>query len=150
MNSILVSQAQALTSDMTNAVTNMANISALLMQTSSNVDWAGFYLYRSAKNDLILGPYQGKLACNLIPNGKGVCGTTCQKKQTQLVKNVAKFPGHIACDSASQSEIVVPLLDGSHVKGVLDLDSNQLNAFNHQDQKNLEKVAQILVKNSNL
>lgn len=149
MNSILVSQAQALTSDMTNRVTNMANLSALLMQTSSKVNWAGFYLYRPAKNDLILGPYQGKLACNLIPNAKGVCGTACQTKQTQLVKNVAKFPGHIACDGASQSEIVVPLLNGSHIKGVFDLDSNRLKAFNYEDQKVLEKIAKILVKNSN-
>ncbi|XIF19805.1 MAG: GAF domain-containing protein [Acetilactobacillus jinshanensis] len=129
MDSILVSQAEALTTDVNNVVTNLANVAALLMQTNPQVSWAGFYMYRPKANHLWLGPYQGKLACNIIPNGKGVCGTADQTNRTQLVKDVSKFPGHIACDSASQSEIVVPLLKDSKVIGVMDLDSNQLNAF---------------------
>lgn len=129
MDSILISQANALTTSVDNVVTNLANVAALLMQTNDKVSWAGFYKYRPKTNDLLLGPYQGKLACNIIPNGKGVCGTAAQTKKPQLVKDVSQFPGHIACDSASQSEIVVPLLKADQVLGVLDLDSNQLNAF---------------------
>lgn len=149
MDPILISQAEALTADINNVITNLANVAALLMQSNPQVSWAGFYMFNPKANHLWLGPYQGKLACNIIPNGKGVCGTACQRKRPQLVKDVNQFPGHIACDSASQSEIVVPLLYGSQILGVMDLDSNQLNTFTGHDSQILEEIAKVVVKNSN-
>ena len=148
MRMMLVNQLKAVTNDTHNWVTNFANAAALLMQTQRQVDWAGFYLYRKLTHNLILGPYQGKLACNLIPVGKGVCGSVCQTQKPLIVPDVNQFKGHIACDSASRSEVVVPILKGHRLIGVLDLDSNQFKAFSRNDLEILKKMVSILVENS--
>ena len=123
----------------------MANAAALLYDALADVNWAGFYLLRG--EGLVLGPFQGKVACIHIPLGKGVCGTAAQRDETQLVPDVHAFPGHIACDSASNSEIVVPLHRGGAVAGVLDIDSPLIGRFNEADREGLEAFARILEKN---
>ena len=123
---------------------NLSNASAILWLLMDDINWTGFYLYKN--NELVLGPFQGKPACTHIKIGKGVCGTAAGTKETQLVKNVHEFPGHIACDSASNSEIVVPIIKDSRLIGVLDLDSPILNRFDETDKKYLEKFVLILVK----
>jgi GAF domain-containing protein len=112
------------------------------------LNWAGFYYLRG--NDLVLGPFQGKPACVRIPLGKGVCGAAGQRRETIVVPDVHQFPGHIACDSASQSEIVVPLLVGERLVGVLDLDSPILDRFSAVDQQGLEAIACALISASDL
>lgn len=124
------------------AIANLANASALLFQSMEGLNWAGFYLVQDG--GLVLGPFQGKTACIRIPFGKGVCGTAAQTDSTQLVKNVHEFPGHIACDSASNSELVIPLHQDGKVVAVLDMDSPLLNRFDEEDQKGLEEFARIL------
>lgn len=123
---------------------NLSNASALLWLLIDDINWAGFYLYKKGK--LILGPFQGKPACVNIEIGKGVCGTAAETRTTQLVKNVHDFPGHIACDCASNSEIVVPIIKNDQLIGVLDIDSPILNRFDEDDQKGLEKFVQTLNK----
>jgi len=125
-------------------ITNLANFSALLMAFLEDVSWAGFYLWDGKR--LILGPFQGLPACTEIALGKGVCGTAAQTRQTVVVEDVDKFPGHIACDSASRSEIVVPIVkrDGT-LFGVLDLDSPLLSRFKETEKKVLEDVVELLV-----
>jgi len=123
---------------------NLANSSALLWIMLENINWAGFYLYKN--DELILGPFQGKPACTRIKPGKGVCGTAAITKQTMLVKNVHEFPGHIACDSQSNSEIVVPMIKNDRLIGVLDLDSPVYSRFDETDQEYLEKFVDILNK----
>lgn len=125
------------------ALPNMANASALIYQALEKVNWAGFYLYRQGM--LVLGPFQGKPACIRIPLGRGVCGTAAQSRGTQLVANVHDFPGHIACDADSQSEIVIPLILGDRLLGVLDLDSPIPSRFDEKDRAGLEKLAKRLV-----
>lgn len=120
----------------------LCNAAAVLYQDMERVSWAGVYLLRG--DELILGPFQGKPACIRIPLGKGVCGTAAREKRTLVVPDVHAFPGHIACDSASRSEIVVPLLDGEKVLGVLDLDSTELDRFGEQERAALEEVAGVL------
>lgn len=122
---------------------NMANMAAALKE-AFNFFWVGFYLVK--KNQLVLGPFQGPIACTRINLGKGVCGTSWQKKQTLIVEDVDAFPGHIACNSASKSEIVVPGIQGNEVKFVLDVDSDQLNDFDNIDQQYLEQLVQLLLK----
>ena len=125
---------------------NLANASALLYNALENINWAGFYLIEDKK--LILGPFQGKLACIEIPMGKGVCGTAAACGQTVLVPDVHKFEGHIACDGASNSEIVIPLVNSyGEVVGVLDIDSPLFDRFSEEDKLGLEKFAQILSSN---
>ena len=125
---------------------NLANASALLYNALENINWAGFYLIEDKK--LILGPFQGKPACIEIPMGKGVCGTAAACGQTVLVPDVHKFDGHIACDGASNSEIVIPLVNSyGEVVGVLDIDSPLFDRFSEEDKLGLEKFAQILSKN---
>jgi L-methionine (R)-S-oxide reductase len=124
-------------------VANAANTAALLYDALPGLNWAGFYLYKSG--ELVLGPFQGKPACVRIAMGKGVCGTAAERRSTVVVEDVHAFPGHIACDSASNSEIVVPLLRGSELLGVLDLDSPQHARFGASDQRGLEAVAKIFV-----
>ena len=125
---------------------NLANASALLYNALENINWAGFYLIEDKK--LILGPFQGKPACIEIPMGKGVCGTAAACGQTVLVPDVHKFEGHIACDGASNSEIVIPLVNSyGEVVGVLDIDSPLFDRFSEEDKLGLEKFAQILSKN---
>ena len=125
-------------------IANLANASALIYDTMSDLNWAGFYLMEDGK--LVLGPFQGKPACIEIEVGKGVCGTSVAKRQTILVKNVHEFEGHIACDSASNSEIVVPIFKDGEVIGVLDIDSPKLSRFDENDKSGLEEYIKILEK----
>ncbi|KAI9294538.1 GAF domain-like protein [Neoconidiobolus thromboides FSU 785] len=150
-------QLDSLMESETNWVTNLANTSALLWQElrepslhelpSRAINWAGFYLIdKKNTKDLILGPFQGKIACVRIPIGKGVCGVGASSKLTQLVYDVHEFPGHIACDSASNSEIVVPLIVNDKVIGVIDIDCETVGGFDKEDQVGLEELAKIIIK----
>ena len=132
----------ALTKDVPHTVANLANASALLYGSLDGINWAGFYLYNGEK--LILNAFQGKPACIEIPMGKGVCGTAAKEGKTLVVPDVHKFPGHIACDSASNSEIVIPLTTNGNLFGVLDIDSPHLNRFSDTDREGLEVFARIL------
>ncbi len=134
----LLSAADALTGGETDAIANMANVSALIWQFLPDLNWAGFY--RMVDGALLLGPFQGKAACIRIPLGKGVCGTAAQTRQTQLVEDVHAFPGHIACDAASASEIVVPIVYRDRLVGVLDLDSPLAGRFDRDDAAGLEAL----------
>ena len=125
-------------------VANAANTSALIWDALPDLNWAGFYLYKSG--ELVLGPFQGKPACVRISLGLGVCGTAAQRRATVLVEDVHAFPGHIACDSASNSEIVIPLMRGGELLGVLDLDSPKLRRFTAADQRGLEALAKIFLE----
>ena len=120
----------------------LSNAAALIWDTLGDINWAGFYLMK--EGELLLGPFQGKPACTVIEVGKGVCGTAVAEDKTQLVKNVHEFPGHIACDSASNSEIVIPVHSGGSVYGVLDIDSPQLGMFSEEDRDGLEEFVGIL------
>jgi L-methionine (R)-S-oxide reductase len=133
----------ALLSGERDLVANAANTSALIYDALPDLNWAGFYLYKSG--ELVLGPFQGKPACVRIAMGKGVCGTAAQRRETILVEDVHAFPGHIACDSASNSEIVIPLIQGTELLGVLDLDSPKLRRFGAVDQQGLEGLAKIFL-----
>lgn len=126
-------------------VANMANISALLFNTMEKINWAGFYILKN--NQLVLGPFQGKPACIRINLDSGVCGKAATKLETQVVKNVHKFEGHIACDSDTNSEIVIPLIKDEKLIGVLDIDSPVFDRFDIIDKDNLEKLANILINN---
>lgn len=137
--SVLIAQLKALTENVPHRIANLANASALLWQHMENINWAGFYLLEG--DTLILGPFQGKPACIEIPIGKGVCGTAVSLGDTVLVKNVHEFPGHIACDCASNSEIVVPLKKDGRIVGVLDIDSPVIGRFTDDDRDGLEKFA---------
>ena len=140
----LILQFEGLMSDQKYLITLLSNASALLMDNLSDLNWSGFYLYRDGR--LILGPFQGKVACEIIEMGKGVCGTSAIKDETVLVRNVHQFPGHIACDSASNSEIVIPLHVRGGLFGVLDIDSPKLERFDDTDRENLEIIARIIEK----
>ena len=130
--SLISKEIEALTSDVSDLIANLSNVSALLNMELADINWVGFYLLKDDK--LILGPFQGKPACVTIPVGKGVCGTAVSTDSLQLVKDVHEFPGHIACDSASNSEIVLPLHDKSgKVVAVLDIDSPTLGRFSEAD-----------------
>ncbi len=143
--SLLYRQAVSLTEGEQDAVANMANISALLMEALPDINWAGFYRFKNG--ELVLGPFQGKTACVHIPLGKGVCGTAFVGNRTELVEDVLAFPGHIACDSASRSKIVIPLHDGGGMPiGVLDIDSPVKSRFDGTDRRGLEKIAGLLEK----
>ena len=120
----------------------LSNVAALVYDAMEDLNWAGFYIMRSGK--LVLGPFQGKVACIHIPVGKGVCGTAVAQDRTQLVPDVHAFPGHIACDSASNSEIVVPIHSGGAVVAVLDIDSPSLGRFSDADRVGLEDVVKVI------
>ena len=135
-------QLQALTEGVPYKIANLANASALLWQHLENINWAGFYLMEDGA--LVLGPFQGKTACIRIPVGKGVCGTAVAENATQLVPDVHLFPGHIACDCASNSEIVVPIRKDGQIIGVLDIDSPVKNRFTEADQEGLEEFVKAL------
>ena len=124
-------------------VANAANFSALLFNSLPNVNWAGFYFLRG--DELVLGPFQGNPACVRIPMGTGVCGVAAQQCETIIVPNVHEFPGHIACDVASNAEIVVPLFDGERLLGVLDLDSPTIGRFDDQDAEGLNELVTVFV-----
>ena len=138
MNSQLMSLSEGVEWD----ITILSNAAALLWDSLEDINWAGFYLFRGSR--LELGPFQGKPACTVIEIGKGVCGTAVAEDRTQLVKNVHEFPGHIACDSASNSEIVVPVHAGGKIYGVLDIDSPILARFDEEDKAGLEEFVRIL------
>ena len=140
--SLLNKQLLALTEGVEEPISNLANASALLYQTLADLNWAGFYLYKNGV--LLLGPFQGKTACTKIPMGKGVCGTAAEKGETIVVPDVHAFPGHIACDGASNSEIVIPLYVGGRLFGVLDIDSPVFNRFTEEDRVGLELFARTL------
>lgn len=123
--------------------TNLANVSAVLMERLPSINWVGFYLLE--QNELYLGPFQGRAACLRIPLGKGVCGTAAQRREPILVDDVDSFPGHIACDGRSRSEIVIPLLHGHRCVGVLDVDAPIVSRFDEDDQKGLERVVAVLL-----
>lgn len=127
----------------TNFVANAANTSALLFQLLPDVNWVGFYIAEG--KELVLGPFQGKPACVRIPFGKGVCGKAAEKRKTIVVPDVNRFAGHIACDSASQSEIVVPLLNWGKLIGVLDIDSPSIDRFDEDDREGLESIVSVFV-----
>ncbi len=137
----LLKQVQALCYGEANIIANLANISALLYQTFG-WHWVGFYMVQ--QNELVLGPFQGPVACTRIAFGKGVCGTAWELKKAQLVPNVNEFPGHIACSSLSQSELVVPIIKNNEVLAVLDADSDTLNHFDAVDQKGLEALCEFM------
>lgn len=141
-NSILQSLSSLLEGEH-DAIANMANASAILFHSLEDLNWAGFYLYK--EDELVLGPFQGKVACMHIPMGKGVCGTSALKREVLRVANVHEFPGHIACDCASNSEIVLPLIKENTLIGVLDIDSFVLSRFSQEDEDFLVKFAQIVV-----
>jgi GAF domain-containing protein len=128
-----------------NQIANLSNTSALLNQFLDRINWIGFYLM-DENNELVLGPFQGLPACVRIPLGKGVCGTSAKTRETIRVEDVHQFPGHIACDAASNSEIVIPLIKDGKLLGVLDIDSPEKNRFDELDQEQLEGLTAILVE----
>jgi len=140
--SLLQKDLMALVEGVREPVPNLANASALLWQGLQNINWAGFYLVDGDR--LVLGPFQGKPACIYIPAGKGVCGTAVAEDRTLRVDDVHEFPGHIACDSASRSEVVIPIRDGKRIVGVLDVDSPLPARFDSLDQEGLEGLVRIL------
>jgi GAF domain-containing protein len=140
----LASDLEALLAGETDLVANAANASALIFDALPDLNWAGFYFLRGG--ELVVGPFQGKPACVRIALGKGVCGTAAQEQRSVVVPDVHAFPGHIACDSASNSEIVVPLVQGKGLIGVLDLDSPKLARFDDEDRLGLERLAGIFVR----
>jgi len=142
---IVLQQLKALIEDEKDITANLANASALLNQFLHDINWVGFYLWK--EDELVLGPFQGLPACIRIPSGNGVCGTAIAEGKTMLVANVHEFPGHIACDPKSQSEIVIPMIVQGANFGVLDIDSPKLNRFDVTDQRYLEQFVEVLIAN---
>ena len=140
----LAKQLDALLTGEPDVIANLSNASAVLNQFLTDINWVGFYFMK--EGELVLGPFQGLPACVRIPVGRGVCGTTVAKKETMVVEDVHAFPGHIACDAASKSEIVVPIMKNGEVIGVLDIDSPSEARFNAEDQAGLEKFVEVLQK----
>jgi L-methionine (R)-S-oxide reductase len=140
----LASALEGLVAGESDAIANMANAAALIYETLPDVNWAGFY--RNLGGELVLGPFQGRAACIRIPFGTGVCGVAAQSRETQLVEDVNAFPGHIACDSASSSEIVVPLIRDGELLGVLDIDSPSRARFDAEDRAGCERLGEILAR----
>jgi L-methionine (R)-S-oxide reductase len=141
---LLVSQVKAILSDEDDMIANLANISAILFEFMEDINWVGFYLIKG--DHLIVGPFQGKVACSRIPLYKGVCGKAAKDKKMVNIENVHQFQGHIACDSASNSEIVFPLIVNNNVIGVLDIDSPKFDRFDYIDEENLQKIVDELTK----
>ncbi len=138
----LTAQARSLVEGERDMIANMANISALLFNQMDDVNWAGFYLYK--EDQLVLGPFQGQPACIRIPMGKGVCGTAAATKTVQRIEDVHQFEGHIACDAASNSEIVIPIVVDNQLVGVLDIDSPNLSRFTAEDEAGLCEIVGVL------
>ena len=138
----MIAQVRSLTEGVPYPIANLANTAAVIWQGMDRLNWAGFYLMEDGA--LVLGPFQGKPACIRIPVGKGVCGTAVKEARTVRVEDVHRFPGHIACDSASNSEIVVPIFKNGEIYGVLDLDSPYFARFSEEDQAGLEALVRIL------
>lgn len=141
---LLAAQLEALFADERDFIANAAQFSAFLYSQVEDLNWAGFYLKRN--EELVLGPFQGQVACVRIPFGRGVCGAAAASRETQRVEDVHAFPGHIACDSASNSELVIPLVKEGRLIGVLDLDSPRLARFSAADQAGLERLAAIFLR----
>lgn len=139
----LTAQAQALVHGEPDRIANAANLAALIFNSLPSLNWAGFYFYDG--RELVVGPFQGLPACVRIPLDKGVCGAAASTRQSQRIADVDAFPGHIACDSASRSELVIPLVKGDALIGVLDLDGPELDRFDPDDQRGLEAIAQVFV-----
>ena len=139
----LINQAKSLVSGEHDLIANMANISALLFNNLEDINWAGFYLYK--EDQLVLGPFQGQPACIRIPLGKGVCGTSAETRTVQRIADVHEFDGHIACDAASNSEIVIPLVVEGQLIGVLDIDSPVFDRFSQLDENGLVEIAAVLL-----
>ena len=139
---LMLMQLQALLEGEENPIAILSNASALLNECLEQINWVGFYLMK--KGELLLGPFQGKVACMHIAVGRGVCGTAVSENKTQLVKDVHAFPGHIACDSASRSEIFIPIRKGNEIMGVLDIDSPILSRFDEIDAMYLEKCVNVI------
>ncbi len=146
----LAQQLEALLAGERDAIANAANTSALLFQLLPDLNWAGFYFLRGAREELVLGPFQGRPACVRIAVGKGVCGTAVVRRQAVLVADVQEFPGHIACDAQSRAELVVPLMRGGEIFGVLDLDSPLPGRFDAEDKAGIERAAEIYVAASDI
>ncbi|MBN1468251.1 MAG: GAF domain-containing protein [Fusobacteriaceae bacterium] len=144
----LIKYLESTIEDEKNFIANISNASAIINENLDNLNWAGFYLYDGT--ELVLGPFQGKPACVRIKLNKGVCGTAAFEKKSLIVPNVHEFPGHIACDAASNSEIVIPMYKNDKLIGVLDLDSFEYNNFDKTDKLYLEKVVEILLNNSEI
>ncbi|MBP2001678.1 GAF domain-containing protein [Paenibacillus shirakamiensis] len=140
----VISQLHSLIEGESNAIANLANAAALLGSFLQEINWAGFYLYDG--QELVLGPFQGLPACIRIPLNKGVCGAAAQERKTMVVEDVHAFPGHIACDAATNSEIVIPMFKDGHLLGVLDIDSPLHGRFDDTDREYLEKFVQVLVQ----
>jgi len=138
----LNSQIAAIIAGEPDEIANMANISAILFEALDDVNWAGFY--RGVNDELILGPFHGKVACIRIPMGKGVCGTAAMENKTQRIADVHQFSGHIACDAQSNAEIVIPVRKNNQVIAVLDIDSRVFNRFDNEDQLGLESIVRLL------
>jgi GAF domain-containing protein len=138
----LASAIEGLVHGESDAIANMANVAAVIWETLPDINWAGFY--RNVGGELVLGPFQGRPACIRIKFGEGVCGVAAQTRQLQRVEDVGAFPGHIACDSASNSEIVVPLIRDGEVLGVLDIDSPNIGRFDEEDEAGFAKLGEIL------
>ena len=143
---MLSKQLDALLMGEDNQVANLSNASALLNQFLDHINWVGFYLTDTEQNQLVLGPFQGLPACVRIPFGRGVCGTSAAEQTTQRIEDVHQFPGHIACDAASNSEIVIPLVKNGQTIGVLDIDSPEFNRFDEVDQAGLEAFCTTLLR----
>ncbi|MFQ3542485.1 GAF domain-containing protein [Halobacillus rhizosphaerae] len=139
---LLIKQLHALCTGETDDIANLSNASSLLNQFLEDVNWVGFYLWK--EDQLVLGPFQGLPACVRIPSGKGVCGTAVKERQVQKVDDVHSFPGHIACDAASRSEIVVPMIKQNEIYGVLDIDSPTVSRFDELDVKYITQFAEAL------
>ncbi len=144
----LLLQLRSMLADERDVIANAANMSSLLYHSMPDVNWAGFYFHRD--NELVLGPFQGQPACVRIQISKGVCGTAAQQRQTIIVDNVHDFPGHIACDSASNSEIVVPIMKDNRLIGVLDLDSPSIGRFDEVDARCLNELIDVFVESTGL
>lgn len=138
----LIAAVDAITADEPDAIANMANVAALIWEHVPGLNWAGFY--RMVSGELVLGPFQGKAACIRIAVGKGVCGAAAETRKTQLVEDVHAFPGHIACDAASQSELVVPVIHNGQLIGVLDLDSPLPARFDAEDAEGMEAICALI------
>lgn len=143
----LLAAIDAITTGEPDAVANMANAASLLWQYLPDLNWAGFY--RNVEDELVLGPFMGKAACIRIPFGKGVCGAAAATRETQLVEDVHAFPGHIACDADSRSELVVPIVSGDRVIAVIDLDSPNPSRFDAEDAAGVEAIARLLTNRVN-
>ncbi len=139
---LLGKQLKSLLNKEENILSSLSNFTAALKQTFDKISWVGFYLFDGEK--LYLGPFQGKVACTVIEIGKGVCGSAAETRETLIVEDVDQFPGHIACDPESRSEIVIPIVKGNELYGVLDLDSRNIGSFNELDQKYLEEYCRFL------